>query len=164
MTSHILAILTTEQPRPTVRQIVDRLQCSRQLVHETAKAAGITLPRGPWPRRTPADVIRRQTERFPGVRLTSPNTGAAAELLVCADLMYRGWHVYRCVSPHAPADLIATKGESMVRVEVRAGTRHARSGRLIYGQPTGRLFDVLAIVDLEQKVEYRGPMASALNA
>jgi hypothetical protein len=159
-TTQIRAILSTEQPIPTAAEIVRRLGCSRQLVYQTAEAAGIKLPRGKRPRQRP-DFITRVGERFPGVRLSSHSAGSAGELLVCADLMYRGWHVYRSMSPHAPADLIAWKGEDLLRIECRSGSRSS-TGRLVYGQPNDRLYDVLAVVDLEKRVEYRGPSAALL--
>jgi hypothetical protein len=100
------------------------------------------------------------TERVPGVRLSSQTCGAAAELLVTADLMFRGWVVYRAVSPNAPWDLMACKGDKTLRIEVRSGTRSG-TGRLAYSAPA-RPFDVLAIVDVQKMIEYRGPRAAAL--
>lgn len=48
--------------------------------------------------------------------------GAAAELLVCVDLMRSGYHVYRAVSPATPSDLVAISDEETLRVEVRCAT------------------------------------------
>lgn len=53
--------------------------------------------------------------------IVSPSSqGAAAELLVSADLLKRGAAVYRSVSPAAPFDLIALFGNRLIRVEVKS--------------------------------------------
>lgn len=161
--SQIRAILRTEKPIPSAAAIGRRLDCSRQLVQQVAKELGIRFPRFRAGPRPTLPFVARVSERVPGVRITSPNAGAAGELLVCADLMYRGWHVYRCVSPQAPCDIMAWKGETLLRIECRSGSRREGTGALVYAQPNDRIYDVLAISDLERRVEYRGPLAEVLN-
>ena len=52
----------------------------------------------------------------------SGTKGAAAELRVAADLMMRGYHVFRALSPACPCDLIAYRdGEPPIRIEVKSG-------------------------------------------
>lgn len=156
--SQIRAILTTEAPPPTAAEIARRLECSRWDVYKAAKKAGINLSRGP----RPSGVARAwPAERFHGVRLTSQTAGAAGELIACADLMFRGWNVYRALSPNAPCDLIAWKGERILRIEVRSA-RRGQNGNLRYAQPSNRIYEVLALIDIEQKLEYRGPAASEI--
>lgn len=153
--TQIRAILTTEQPMPGAADVAERLSCSRAMIYMVAKAAGIK-----WPsrRRSPGTAfVNTVKERYLGVKLTAQSAGAAGELIVCADLMYRGWHVYRCVSAHAPADLIIWRAETFLRVECRSGRR--LYGKLTYAQPNDRIFDVLAIIDTDRSIEYRGPRA-----
>jgi hypothetical protein len=57
------------------------------------------------------------------VRLSPNNVGAVCELQVCADLLQRGFHVFRSVSPHAPCDLVVLIGCDLLRVEVRAAKK-----------------------------------------
>lgn len=44
--------------------------------------------------------------------------GAANELIVCADLLARGFSVYRSTSQSAPVDLVILKGSLLIKVEV----------------------------------------------
>src|SRR4051794_26510128 len=51
---------------------------------------------------------------------STATVGAMQELLVCADLMRRGWHVFRAMSPACPADIVAYKdGDDPIRIQVR---------------------------------------------
>lgn len=56
--------------------------------------------------------------------------GARSELLASADLVDRGWNVYRAVASDNECDLVITRGRHILRVEVRTGT---------YSQATGNL-------------------------
>ncbi len=51
------------------------------------------------------------------------SVGASSELKVCADLLDRGYDVFRAVSPQCPCDLIAHKDGRLCRVEVRTGSK-----------------------------------------
>jgi hypothetical protein len=62
--------------------------------------------------------------------LCSVTIGAIGELTVCADLMRKGFNVFRAVSPACYCDLIATHGPTTLVIEVRTGT-HQR-GRFIF--------------------------------
>lgn len=54
----------------------------------------------------------------------SPGTvGAIAEMLVCADLLRRGYDVFRAVSPNSPADLVVLYEHKLYSIEVRTGYR-----------------------------------------
>ena len=55
--------------------------------------------------------------------MATPSTGtrgAINELRVSANLMSLGWSVYRSLSPNAAADLIAVKGRTVLRVQVKS--------------------------------------------
>ncbi len=78
----------------------------------------------------------------------APGTvGAMHELVVCADLMRRGLHVYRAMSPHNPCDLAAVVGDVTLRIEVTTGI-YTNSGKgYSHGKASKvKRFDVLAIV------------------
>jgi hypothetical protein len=78
------------------------------------------------------------------VRLSSATTGAASELIACAELMRLGYCVYRCESPHAPFDLVAYRDGRCLRVEVKtlAVSEYAPS----FTAPTNSEWDLLALV------------------
>jgi hypothetical protein len=75
------------------------------------------------------------------------NVGAASELMVCANLLSRGWYVFRSVSPTAPCDLVAMKYGSLIRVEVKTG-QQTNYGKVVPRSKKGLAvtFDVLAVV------------------
>jgi hypothetical protein len=51
--------------------------------------------------------------------LSDVTTGALHELIVAADLIKRGFHVLRALSPHGPFDLYAYRESRGFRIEVR---------------------------------------------
>lgn len=58
----------------------------------------------------------------------SPGTvGAMSELLVSIDLMKKGYDVYRALSPASGSDIIAIKGETILKLEIRTGHYSKRS-------------------------------------
>ena len=81
-------------------------------------------------------------------------SGCVAELTVCAELMAKGYDVYRPIDPRAPCDLIYWDGTTLIRVEVkfiRTGTEKRLDRDLLrnFGK-----FDILALVNEEGKIEY----------
>ncbi|HEY4710097.1 MAG TPA: hypothetical protein VIH46_08005 [Candidatus Acidoferrales bacterium] len=56
--------------------------------------------------------------------------GAAYELAVAADLIKRGFDVFRNLSPNGPADLLVIKSKKILRVQVK-GTY---AGRYVFAQ------------------------------
>ena len=61
-----------------------------------------------------------------GLDLASGTVGAIAELAVSADLMRRGFEVFRALSPSSSCDLLAIRqpGLPPVKIEVRSASRH----------------------------------------
>jgi hypothetical protein len=55
--------------------------------------------------------------------LSASTIGAISELAVCADLLSKGYDVFRSVSPGAQCDLIAQKDGNLIRVEVKTNAR-----------------------------------------
>lgn len=79
--------------------------------------------------------------------------GAMHELTVAADLMRRGFFVFRAMGPHSPGDLFAVKGATRLLVEVTTGGR-TRHGRLTYPKHEKTPFDVLAVVEKNGTLTY----------
>lgn len=48
-------------------------------------------------------------------------SGTVGELKASADLILRGWEVFRALNPHTSCDLLAIKNNKMIRVEVKTG-------------------------------------------
>lgn len=59
-----------------------------------------------------------------GRALPTGTTGAIAELAVAADLMRRGFAVFRALSSHCECDLVVLVNKRSIRVEVRSGYRN----------------------------------------
>ncbi len=68
-------------------------------------------------------VLDRKRAQNSCAGLPSVTSGAIKELLVAADLMTRGLHVYRALSSSCPVDLQVLMGDgTSVGVEVKTGT------------------------------------------
>lgn len=88
------------------------------------------------------------------------SVGAIAEMLVSADLLGRGYHVFRSVSPCCPCDLIAMRaGEPPLMIEVKTG--YANAGGVRCSPTRNNTYDVLAVVIHEEVlVVYDPPLES----
>lgn len=64
------------------------------------------------------------------IGLPTATTGALAELVVAADLLRRGFEVYRAVSPAAKSDLVIVRDGRILRVQVKTTYRRA-NGKLM---------------------------------
>jgi hypothetical protein len=105
------------------------------------------------PRGTPSRYTARHVFDSPPPAVASTR-GAANELIVAVDLMRRGYHVYRALSPAAPCDLLVQHGEIIVRVEVRS-TSSGKPAGAILAKDKGR-FDVAAVVAADGTIHYDG--------
>jgi len=94
-------------------------------------------------RRTVALQQQRSTRLYPCSN--NGTTGAIAELIISADLLGRGYEVFRAVSPSASCDLIIMREGQMQRVEVRMGRTHPTTGRLSYAGDKIRA-DIVAVL------------------
>jgi hypothetical protein len=57
------------------------------------------------------------------MKLAPGTVGAIGELTVASDLLDRGMHVFRALSPSCPFDLIATSVQGTASVEVRCAVK-----------------------------------------
>jgi hypothetical protein len=66
--------------------------------------------------------------------ITNNAKGAAGELIVAADLFFKGYSVFRALAPSAPFDLIAVRADGrLITIEVRtARFKLKRTGELAY--------------------------------
>jgi len=108
----------------------------------------------PLPRRT---VSRQPITIGTGRGLSTGTVGAIGELMVASDLMQRGYHVFRALSPNAPCDIVAFRAaESPIKIEVKTGSRRP-DGTLAYPNPQ-HPFDVLAVALVGGEVVYQPPI------
>lgn len=85
--------------------------------------------------------------------------GATAELLVAADLLRRGYDVYRSVASNADCDLIVGRYKKLCRIEVKSAV--VRDGYVRFKSHRMNLLahDVLALCFLRDfRIEYRPPI------
>lgn len=93
--------------------------------------------------------------------LSTGEVGAIAELMVGADLLTRGYEVFRSVSPNCSCDLIAVDGEDMFKVEVRTGHR-GMTDKITYNSEN-RAHIVAVYVPSERIVVYYPDLPFAPN-
>lgn len=80
-------------------------------------------------------------------------TGAMSELIVCADLLGKGYEVFRSLSPHSSCDMIVLKDGKIIRIESRTGQRREGKFYIPFGNKDIGRSDILAVV-VESKVFY----------
>lgn len=95
--------------------------------------------------------------------LSTGTIGAISELVVAADLMRRGFEVYRALSPASSCDLLAQpRGGSQLRIEVRTGYLSPATGRPIFPRnkrESEHLLDHYAIVLRDGVIVYDPPLS-----
>ena len=97
-------------------------------------------------------VVRYERPKLSARGANPAMTGARSELVVSADLIARGYYVFRSVSPSAPFDLIAYKN-TVFRVEVTTGV-HTKNG-LLHCKKAGRPHaDCIAVVCNGYQITY----------
>jgi hypothetical protein len=89
-------------------------------------------------------------------KLSASTKGALSEMIVCSDLLKRGYYVFRSITPNSPYDVVAEKNGRTYRVEITTG-RRGISGSLWYNKHNDRRdrFDVVAVWSpLENEITY----------
>ncbi len=92
-----------------------------------------------------------------GLHLATGTTGTIGELVVAADLLRKGFEVFRAVSPSCSCDLAILKNGQLLRVEVRTGYRNQKTNHVRCAlSPKNRdRFDIFAIVIAGTEILYR---------
>lgn len=76
----------------------------------------------------------------------SPSTvGTLHELMVACDLIKKGYHVFRALSPSCDCDLAILKNRNLIRIEVTTGY-YSPNGKLFYPKHCSTRFDIIAVV------------------
>ena len=88
----------------------------------------------------------------PNAGLPTGTVGAISELKVGADLLGKGFEVFRALSPSCSCDLAILRDGRLVRVEVTTGHRSS-TGRVIHPSKINR-YDLLAVVLSDGTIHY----------
>lgn len=142
----------------TLHEIAVALGISYSRSYQFAKANGIPLPKrryGPHPSRNrpaPPSKPRLLTGGVP-VQVSSAVVGKVSEVLVAADLMARGWHVYLPLVHRNGHDVIATSDGRIITVEVRSAYR-TQTGNISFTRTRGCKSSHYALVVTGEPVLY----------
>ncbi len=90
---------------------------------------------------------------FGYAKMATGTIGAISELLVCADLLKKGFEVFRSVSSHCSCDLAIVLDKQLYRVEVTTGC-YGNNGNLINVTKDPEKFDILVVVTKDGKINY----------
>jgi hypothetical protein len=61
-----------------------------------------------------------------GIEMPCASVGGFSEMIVCADLLKRGFYVFRSITPNAPYDVIAIKNNDIKKIEIRTALKGVR--------------------------------------
>lgn len=64
--------------------------------------------------------------------VSGSTVGAISEIVVCADLLEKGFSVFRSLSPSCFCDVIAVKDNKLHKIEVRTAYKNPISGNLTF--------------------------------
>jgi len=88
-----------------------------------------------------------------GVRLSTGTIGAITELVVSADLMKKGYEVFRALSPSCSCDVLALKDGLITKFEIRTGT-YTVNNILSYGKANVRADKIAVATYSDNAVHY----------
>ena len=89
---------------------------------------------------------RRYGDRaFGAPNVPSGTVGAISELIVSADLLSKGYEVFRALSQNCSCDLAILRNGKLLRIEVRTGYKDLISGKVLTPKRSFRA-DILATV------------------
>jgi hypothetical protein len=74
--------------------------------------------------------------------------------MVSGDLMKRGYHVFRALSPSCPCDLAVLKDNNLVLIEVTTGYR-GKDGKHSFPEHKNGRYDVVAVVFHDGEIIYK---------
>jgi hypothetical protein len=93
-------------------------------------------------------------KKFKKSELNSTNVGAMHEMIVCVDLLKKGYNVFRSISPAASCDILILKDKHMLRIEVTTGNILSLTGKIYHPKKDESKFDVLALVMHDGSIVY----------
>lgn len=88
-----------------------------------------------------------------GSGLSKNKVGGIAELSVCADLLKRGYEVFRNVSSDGKVDVIAIKGKQILDIDIKTGYK-VLNGNLLYPKNKIEAKYVAVFVHKDNEIHY----------
>jgi hypothetical protein len=117
--------------------------CQQKFIHRVGE-----------PRRFCSPECRRAEKALQqSVKLSSGSAGAVNELIVSADLLRRGYHIFRAISPSCPCDLVLLHGGRCWRVEVTTAYENM-DGRIVVTKHKPDRYDIIAGVLPDGTIHY----------
>lgn len=110
-------------------------------------------PRQFFHSRACSDAFSEASTGRSAIKLSSGTRGTIGELLVAADLLGKGFAVFRALSPSCACDLAILKDSKLVRVEVTTASL-LQNGKPAYSKHDPAKYDVLALVFHNGKIIY----------
>lgn len=80
------------------------------------------------------------------------SVGTVGELLVSADLLLKGYEVYRALSPSASCDILALQNGNIYKFEVRTG--YYKNDKILYGVQNVKAPNIAVITFSDNKIHY----------
>ncbi len=142
--------------KQSLRDLAEKAGVSRERVRQILSAHGFKSG-GKRAGRPPRVAEHVWTNRFGHRRkVATLNLGAVSELVVAADLLARGFDVYRAIAGQCAADLVAVRDGQRHLVEVRSANVTATGAwKFNPKQKVHESYDVLALVTPDGQIEYR---------
>jgi hypothetical protein len=111
-------------------------------------------------------VLSREYQRVNGCRTGIPKNrtceeGAIHELLVHIDLLRKGWKVFAPSYATKGVDLVALKGNTLLRVQVKKAQFNSKTGTMSAPSSASKyreMYDILALSFDGEQVVYRPPL------
>lgn len=133
-------LLSIQDPekRPSAAHVARMLGITRARVGQIMKEEGLESGRAGALNASPRSVPRRRNgERTGGISMDvqKHRLGYASEMLVAADLISRGYHVFVSIAPGAIYDILAVRRRDahIATIEVRTA-RRSDNGSIIQGR------------------------------
>lgn len=98
------------------------------------------------------NFIYKDMQKYSG--LNKVVIGSLHEMLVCVDLLKRGYSVFRSICPSAICDLAILKEDKFLRIEVTTGNLSNITGHISRPKKDKKRFDVLATVLRDGSIIY----------
>ncbi len=114
--------------------------------------------------------LQKNHDANPPLGITTGTMGAIGELRVAAELLSKGYEVFRAVSPACSCDLAVLKNGQLLRIEVRTAPARPTNSRVlavtgIVNNVDKTKSDIAAIISRDGgKIEYHPPLPEAKDA
>jgi hypothetical protein len=106
-----------------------------------------------WTCSSRESIDKRKQESGGDTPTSRGNTGVMSELYVCADIIKRGFYVFRSMNINNPVDLVLQHNGRFYGVEVKTGRSYTNgngSKNTAHPQPKNEYYDILAVYNVSE--------------